>query len=112
MCPDPPDGFVFPVAEYDHRQGASVTGGYVYRGCALPDLRGTYFYGDWASGFVRSFEWVGGVAQNERDWSSQIVPDQAPERNWLASFGEDARGELYILDRNTGEVMQIVAEEP
>jgi len=41
-CPATTDGFTMPVHEYDHSQGCSITGGYVYRGCALPDLQGTY----------------------------------------------------------------------
>src|SRR6185369_12567094 len=40
-CPNPPTGFTFPVHEYTHGEGCSITGGFSYRGCALPDLQGT-----------------------------------------------------------------------
>ena len=53
-------GLTLPVIEYDHSQGCSIIGGYVYRGSAIPALSGTYFYGDLCSGFVRSFRYTGG----------------------------------------------------
>jgi hypothetical protein len=85
-----------------------VSGGYVYRGCALPDLHGTYFYSDFCSSFVRTFRGVsGGVAQNQRDRSSELEPAGARELNNVVSFGEDARGEMYVLDRD-GELYRIV----
>lgn len=107
-CPAP-TGFVFPVLEYDHGAGCSVTGGYVYRGCALPDLHGTYFYSDFCSSFVRTFRGVsGGVAQDEQDRSSELEPSGARTLDNVVSFGEDARGELYVVDRD-GELYRIVA---
>jgi cysteine-rich repeat protein len=94
-CPAPA-GFTFPVLEYDHGNGCSVTGGYVYRGCALPDLAGTYFYSDFCSSFVRTFEGVsGGVAQNQMNRTADVDPDG--DLNGVSSFGEDARGEIYIV---------------
>ena len=63
-----------PVFEYGHDSGCSVTGGFVYRGCALPDLRGNYFYGDYCTGFVRSFTYQNGVVGNEIDWTDKVIP--------------------------------------
>jgi hypothetical protein len=80
----------------------------VYRGCALPDLRGTYFYSDFCSSFVRTFRGVaGGVAQDERDLSSDLEPAGARTLNNVVSFGEDARGEIYLVDQD-GELYRIV----
>ena len=52
-------GLTLPVFEYGHGEGCSVTGGYVYRGTAIPELNGHYFYGDFCSGWVRSFRYTG-----------------------------------------------------
>lgn len=109
-CPSPPTGFTFPVLEYDHSQGCSITGGYVYRGCRMPDLRGTYFYSDICSGFIRTFKGVsGGRAQNLQDRTGDVGTGGG-----ISSFGEDARGELYIVDygggaSGQGKVYRIVA---
>jgi len=95
-------GFTFPVLQYDHSQGCSITGGYVYRGCRMPDLRGTYFYSDICSGFIRTFKGVsGGVAQNQQDRTGAVGTGGG-----VSSFGEDARGELYIVDYGGGAAGQ------
>jgi cysteine-rich repeat protein len=95
-CP-PPAGFTFPVLAYPHTDGCDVTGGYVYRGCRLPALRGTYFYSDFCSAFVRTFRWSGGVATDAQDRTAEF-PDVAN----VVSFGEDARGELYLVGYGNG----------
>lgn len=95
------NGLTLPVLEYDHGDGCSVTGGFVYRGEALPELQGLYFYSDFCSGFVKSFRLAGGEAVEERQW-----PELEPGGS-VTSFGEDAAGELYILTRE-GSVFQIV----
>jgi glucose/arabinose dehydrogenase len=108
QCARPQD-FVMPVLEYSHDDGCSVTGGYVYRGCAMPDLRGTYFYGDYCSWFIRTFKGVvGGRAQNRADRTADLAPGGGLSIDSISSFGEDARGELYITDLNGGEVYRIV----
>lgn len=107
-CPNPPDGYVMPVLEYDHDQGCSVTGGYVYRGCALPELAGTYFYGDYCTAFIRSFRFVDGAVTGGHDWTAEVQPAQGGPITAISSFGEDARGELYITDLSNGRVFKLV----
>jgi hypothetical protein len=86
-------GITMPVLEYGHDQGCSVTGGVVYAGCRMPDLVGTYFYGDFCTGFVRSFRLVNGAATEERDWTSGLEGIGG-----ISSFGTDAEGEVYVVD--------------
>ena len=93
-------GLTLPALEYDHGQGCSITGGYVYRGDAIPEIRGHYFYSDFCTGFLRSFVWDGNGVTEETSWS---VGSLGP----VLSFGEDAAGELYILS-GTGRVLRIV----
>jgi hypothetical protein len=93
-------GLTLPVLDYDHGQGCSITGGYVYRGPAIPWLNGTYFYADYCSGWVRSFKWVGGQVTESSSWASLAVTNPT-------SFGQDANGELYICTQG-GTVYKIV----
>ncbi|MBL8985781.1 MAG: PQQ-dependent sugar dehydrogenase [Gemmatimonadetes bacterium] len=95
-------GLVLPVIEYLHAEGCSVTGGYVYRGTAIPSLVGTYFYADYCQGWVRSFRWSNGSAADPREWT-------ALSGGQISSFGEDAQGELYILTAG-GRVAKIVPQ--
>jgi glucose/arabinose dehydrogenase len=99
--PDPAEacdrtGLTGPVLDYDHPDGCSVTGGYVYRGSGIPALEGTYFYSDYCGGWVRSFRFSGGQATDQRDW-----PALRPGGS-VTSFGQDATGELYILTAEGG----------
>lgn len=116
MCPSPPTGFTFPVLQYSHSQGCSITGGYVYRGCAMPDLSGTYFYSDICTAFIRTFQGVsGGVAQNQQNRTADLAPGGGLSIGGVSSFGEDARGELYIVDygggaNGDGEIYRIIPE--
>jgi glucose/arabinose dehydrogenase len=96
-------GLTLPVLEYDHSNGCSVTGGYVYRGPAIPALQGAYFYADFCGGWVRSFRMQGGVVADETDW-----PALRPG-GFVTSFGEDAAGELYLLIEEGG-VFKIVSQ--
>ena len=85
-------GLVLPVVEYDHGDGCSVTGGYVYRGAAVPDLAGVYFYADYCEGWIRSFRYAGGGATDERDWTAALAAGGP-----ISSFGEDGVGEMYVV---------------
>jgi glucose/arabinose dehydrogenase len=98
-------GLTLPVLEYDHGAGCSITGGYVYRGQALPAIQGRYFYADYCQGWVRSFQYAsGGQVLEPQEW-----PSLAPGGS-VTSFGEDAAGELYIMDSN-GRVAKFVAAQ-
>ncbi len=93
-------GLTLPVAEYDHSEGCSITGGYVYRGEAYPTLRGIYFFGDFCSGII----W--GMVRDERgDWRVARLLDTDL---MISAFGEDETGELYVVDISSG-VYQITA---
>ncbi len=93
-------GLTQPVLDYGHNDGCSVTGGYVYRGSLAPALRGHYFYADYCSGWVRSFLLAGRQVTQPLDWASLRPGDQ------ITSFGEDARGEVYIIV-SSGRVFRI-----
>lgn len=97
-----------PVLEYSHKGGAcSITGGPVYRGCLMPDLRGTYFYADFCSAFIRSFRMIEGEAREAKDRTAELAPGGKRRLETITSFGEDARGEIYIVDQD-GEIFRIV----
>jgi glucose/arabinose dehydrogenase len=86
-------GLTLPVLEYDHSHGCSVIGGFVYRGSAIPALRGVYLYGDFCAGEVRSFRYANGAVTEAQTWPA------FPAGNPITSFGEDAAGELYVLSQ-------------
>jgi glucose/arabinose dehydrogenase len=87
-----PAGLTLPVLTYPHSQGCSVTGGYVYRGADVPALAGLYLFADYCNGWVRSFRWAGGIATDITD-----QPGLSLAGTPISSFGEDGRGELYLL---------------
>jgi glucose/arabinose dehydrogenase len=80
---------VFPIHQYGHGQGCSVTGGFVYRGRARPAERGRYVFGDYCSGTVWSLRVASGGARDVRTEPFSVGS--------LTSFGEDAAGELYAI---------------
>ncbi len=98
-------GVVAPLHEYQHVRGrCSVTGGYVYRGPRQPTLEGRYFFGDYCTGEI---------------WSMAADTPQEGPRRWasidtgllITSFGEDARGELYVVD-GKGAIQRVVQDPP
>ena len=93
--------FTAPVIAYPTNTGCAIVGGFVYRGLAIPDLRGTYFYGDHCTGVIRSLRVTNGNADEHRQWSLGTSGS-------LLSFGEDADGELYVLSSD-GIVYRIVS---
>jgi glucose/arabinose dehydrogenase len=96
--------YTSPVLTYSHEEGCSITGGYVYRGAAIPELTGTYFYSDWCSEWIRSFKYVGGQVTEERDWTEDLGT-----LGQVNTFGVDSAGELY-LGTHEGLVARFVAD--
>lgn len=97
----PPAGIqlVEPIAEYDHGQGCSITGGYVYRGLNLPAWQGVYLYGDYCSGLV----W-GLLPGGDGAWQNQLLFQTGMN---ITSFGLDEAGELYLADFNSGVIYRL-----
>ena len=103
---------VFPVYEYDHTLGrCSITGGYVYRGCAIPDLNGQYFFADYCGRQIYTGRFQGGAFTGLRERTADLAPGGGLTIGNITSFGEDARGELYFCDQN-GQVFKIVPVAP
>jgi hypothetical protein len=88
------------VAEYDHGQGCSITGGFVYRGQAYPRIQGVYLYADFCSGRL----W--GLKNDNTVWQNTLL---LTEPHSISSFGEDEAGNLYAADLAAGIVYEIVA---
>lgn len=98
-------GLDLPITEYTHSGGrCSITGGYVYRGCAIPDLDGWYFYGDYCTGEIWRLR-LDSLGNIDSPFPTPLF-DIANFN--LVSFGEDAFGELYIAEINSGLVRKIV----
>ena len=97
-----------PIHEYNHSVGVSVTGGYVYRGCAIPDLQGTYFFAEYQISKIFSLRYSGGVVTELTDRTVELDPPGALNLITVAGMGEDADGELYFCDYNGGEVYKLV----
>jgi uncharacterized repeat protein (TIGR03806 family) len=93
-------GLIEPVVDYDHSVGNSITGGYVYRGSALPALAGVYLFADYGSGRIWRL-----VDNGSGGYSSQELLDTSLG---IASFGQGNDGELYVVDLNGGGLYKIV----
>ncbi len=113
----PKTGLTIPILEYPNDanymrtltgmdqpdvDGCSVTGGYVYRGKQIEGLQGTYFFGDYCSGNIWSFKVEHGKAVEFQNRTEEINLAGGEFTNYISSFGEDADGELYIIDYNGG----------
>lgn len=95
-------GLEMPVLEYGHDEGCSVTGGFVYRGSAVPEAAGRYFFADLCASFVRSFRLEDGEA-------TDVIEHDLGSLGSITSFGTDDAGELYVLE-GAGRVLRIVPE--
>jgi glucose/arabinose dehydrogenase len=93
---------VDPIAEYSHAEGRSVTGGFVYRGTAYPDLQGRYFFADFITGKIWSMSKTG---SDPDTWSAPTLELDTALR--ISSLGEDEAGELYVVDFSGGTVRRL-----
>jgi glucose/arabinose dehydrogenase len=84
-----PSGHHGPIFEYSHDEGCSITGGYVYRGTKIHNLKGAYVFADFCEGELRAFVQSGGRATGHRFLG--------PKLGQLSSFGQSKGGELYAL---------------
>ena len=108
-CNDP--SLTLPVHEYSHAVGCSITGGFVYRGEAIPGLQGTYFFADFCTGDVTSFRLVNGAVTELVDQSVALDPPGALTINNVMSFGVDGSNELYICDQGGGEIYRVIGRD-
>lgn len=99
------DGLVLPVVEVSHGDAGtcSITGGVVYRGRAIPEIDGHFFYSDYCGAYLRSFRFDDGEAVEETDWTDQV----GRAGGGVVGFGVDGSGEMYVA--STGAVYRVVA---
>ncbi len=98
-----PTPIVPPVVSHSHDEAASITGGYVYRGKRLPELEGTYIYGDWETRRMWGLRYDGTKVTYHQEISEPGVR--------MIAFGEDPNGELYFLDYDNGTIHQLVVND-
>lgn len=92
-----------PITEYDHTEGASITGGYVYRGSRYPSLYGTYFFGDFVSGKIWSIK---KLSSSPLTWSARTLEQQTGFN--VSAFGEGEDGELYVANYYGGKIHHLI----
>jgi glucose/arabinose dehydrogenase len=104
-----------PTYEYHHDQGQSITGGFVYRGTALGlSFRGRYFFADFQTGRVWSLQFTVNPSTGEAAAGDLIehTSQLGAAAMDVASFGEDASGELYLVSYFAGAVYRIASTVP
>jgi glucose/arabinose dehydrogenase len=94
-----PTRYVPPIADYSHELGCSVTGGYVYRGVDQPELDGAYLFGDYCSGIIFTLQ------VDDTGISAKQVLESGLR---ITAFGEDERGELYLVDLEGGGLYRVL----
>ena len=106
---------VDPVYDYDHVEGRSITGGYVYRGSAIPSMRGRYFFGDYATRRVWSLNLRVNATTGEASPSTAAdLVDHTADLGGttilggISAFGIDAAGELYVVNHSAGTILKVV----
>jgi glucose/arabinose dehydrogenase len=99
----PAADYTFPIFEYSHDEGCSVSGGYVYRGTKYPAMQGHYLLTDYCSGKFRDL-----IRNDSGEWIATL--HTLPATSGFASFGEDSDGEVYVVNNVTGIVYRVQAE--
>jgi hypothetical protein len=97
-CDPEAEHLTLPVYEYPHAEGCSITAGRVYRGAAIPEMTGRFFFSDWCTGWIRSLRLEGATAVDVQQHLDQV--------GQVNGFGEDASGELYVLTW-AGELLRL-----
>jgi glucose/arabinose dehydrogenase len=114
--PDSPPGLIDPVVQYDHDEGISVIGGFMYRGSMIPELEGMYVFGDFSTSFTDPLGRLFYADLDTGEIHEFLLGDQdLPLGLFVKGFGQDAAGELYLLAGtnlgpfgDNGVVMRIV----
>jgi uncharacterized repeat protein (TIGR03806 family) len=92
-----------PIVEHDHAGFRSITGGYVYHGSRLKELKGAYIYGDYDTGRI----WM---LRYDREKKKVVENKELVDSSLrLVGFAEDSAGELYLLDYVSGEISRLIA---
>ena len=86
----------FPVTQYDHSTGCSITGGYFYTGSMYPNFANKYFYTDYCDNKIRTLN------------TSNVVTTTASFSGNFSAFGEDKDGELYVAGISNGTIYKII----
>ena len=113
----PAGGLTDPIWEYSHSVGQSITGGFVYRGAALPAMyRGRYFFADYVQGrvwsMVLSINPTTGEATASTPTDHTAELGGSPVIGNISSFGIDAAGELYVVNHTGGTIVKILSATP
>lgn len=114
--------YVYPVAQYDHDEGAAIVGGYVYRGSDMPQMEGEYIFGDIASGRLFHFNAdesaLGSQSQisliglrGSDGFGTSILSEISHNRADLR-FGTDLNGEMYTLSKADGSIWRLRGSNP
>lgn len=108
----------YPVAEFDHDEGAAISGGLEYWGHEIPQLKGKYFFGDIPSGrlfYINAADIKQGEQASIKEWSiaidgaSTTLVEACGSKRVDLHFGRDAQGELYILTKADGKLYKLTS---